>query len=38
MVHKEIEKSSLPKRWRNDYKTINQILEEYAGKRRKKQN
>ena len=33
---KEIEKSSMPKRWRTDIKTVNQILEEYVGKRRKR--
>jgi heme/copper-type cytochrome/quinol oxidase subunit 1 len=32
---KEIEKSSLPKKWKKDYKTVNQILEEYVGKRKK---
>jgi hypothetical protein len=31
---KEIEKSSLPKKWKTDYKTVNQILEEYTGKRK----
>ncbi|MBS7646374.1 MAG: hypothetical protein QXK18_07260 [Candidatus Bathyarchaeia archaeon] len=35
---KEIEKSSLPKRWKKDYKTVNQILEEYVGKRKKESN
>ena len=33
---KEIEKSSLPKKWKTDNKTVDQILEEYTGKRRKK--
>ena len=33
---KEIEKSSMPKRWKTDIKTVNQILEEYVGKRRKR--
>jgi len=35
---KEIEKSSLPKKWEKDYKTVNQILEEYVGKRKKEPN
>jgi len=33
---KEIEKSSLPEKWKTDYKTVDQILKEYTGKRRKK--
>jgi len=33
---KEIEKSSMPKRWKTDIKTVNQILEEYVGKRKKR--
>lgn len=32
---KEIEKASLPKKWKTDYKTANQILEEYTGKRKR---
>ena len=35
---KEIEKSSMPKRWKIDIKTLNQILEEYTGKTRKRSN
>ncbi len=35
---KEIEKSSLPRKWKKDYKTVNQILEEYIGKRKKESN
>ena len=32
---KEIEKSSMPKKWKTDYETVDQILEEYVGKRKK---
>jgi heme/copper-type cytochrome/quinol oxidase subunit 1 len=32
---KEIEKSSLPKKWKTNIDTVNQILEEYMGKRKK---
>lgn len=32
---KEMEKSSLLKKWRKEYKTVNQILEEYEGKERR---
>ena len=35
---KEIERSSLPKKWKTNSKTVNQILEEYTGRRRKKRN
>jgi len=35
---KEIEKSSISQKWKTDYKTANQILEEYTRKRRKKSN
>jgi type VI protein secretion system component VasK len=33
---KEIEKSSIPRRWKTDIKTVNQILEEYVGRRKEK--
>jgi heme/copper-type cytochrome/quinol oxidase subunit 1 len=33
---REIEKSSMPKRWKTDIKTINHILEEYVGRRKNK--
>lgn len=33
---KEIEKSSLPEKMARDYKTVNQILEEYVRKRKSK--
>jgi len=32
---KEIEKSSIPKKWKTNSKTVNQILEEYTGKRKR---
>jgi len=32
---KEIEKSSMPKKWKTNSETVDQILEEYSGKREK---
>ena len=32
---KEIEKSSMPKKWKTNSETVDQILEEYSGKRKK---
>ena len=32
---KEIEKSSMPKKWKTDSEIVDQILEEYSGKRKK---
>jgi heme/copper-type cytochrome/quinol oxidase subunit 1 len=33
---REIERSSLPKKWKTNSKTVNQILEEYTGRRKKR--
>ena len=35
---KQIEKSSIEKRWKTKPKSVDEILEEYAGKRRKTSN
>jgi hypothetical protein len=32
---KEIEKSSMPKKWKTNSETVDRILEEYSGKRKK---
>ena len=33
---REIERSSLPKKWKTNSKMVNQILEEYTGRRKKR--